>query len=62
MLKIRMTWFDLLGSLYLKSNGGIWKSMHDFLFNFNSKHEAKCHRLEDIAFENTWPNGHIGHR
>ena len=37
-------------ALYAKANGGIWKSMHDFLFNFNSNYMAKCHRLEDTAF------------
>ena len=30
-------------------NVAICKSMYDFLFNFNSNHEAKCHRLEDTA-------------
>ena len=33
----------------VKANGAICKSMYDFLFNFNSNHDAKCHRLEDTA-------------
>ena len=41
--------FDLSRSLKVKANGAICKSMYDFLFHFNSNHDAKCHRLEDTA-------------
>ena len=33
----------------MKTNDAIWKSMSDFLFNFNSNYKAKCHGLEDTA-------------
>ena len=47
--EICLTSFDLSRSLKVKANGAICKSMYDFLFNFNSNHDAKCHRLEDTA-------------
>ena len=33
-----------------QANGVTRPANHDFLFNFNSNHEAKYHRLEDTAF------------
>ena len=48
-LKYAWPRFDLSRSLKVKANGAICKSMYDFLFNFNSNHDAKCHRLEDTA-------------
>ena len=60
--------FDLSRSLQVKANGAICNSMYDFLFNFNSNHEAKsiydflfnfngnhgpiCKRLQVTAFWN----------
>ena len=49
MPKIRMTWFDLSGSLKVKVNGTIWKEIPNFLFNFNSNDVPKVRRFEDIA-------------
>ena len=44
--------FDLSRSLQVKANGAIWKSIYDFLFNFNGNHGPNCTRFEVTALWN----------
>ena len=41
-----------LRSLQVKANAAIWKSIHDFLFNFNGKYGPICKRFEVTALRN----------
>ena len=44
--------FDLSRSLQVKSNAAIWKSIHDFLFNFNGNYGPICKRFQVTALRN----------
>ena len=44
--------FDLSRSLQVKANAAIWKSIHDFLFNFNGNYGPICKRFEVTALRN----------
>ena len=44
--------FDLSRSLQVKANSAIWKSIHDFLFNFNGNYGPICKRFQDTALRN----------
>ena len=44
--------FDLSRSLQVKANGVIWKSIYDFLFNFNGNYRPICKRFQVTALWN----------
>ena len=44
--------FDLSRSLQVKANAAIWKSIHDFLFNFNGNYGPICKRFQVTALRN----------
>ena len=44
--------FYLSRSLQVKANGAIWKSIYDFLFNFNGNHGPICKRFQVTALWN----------
>ena len=44
--------FDLSRSLQVKANCAIWKSIHDFLFNFNGNYGPICKRFQVTALRN----------
>ena len=44
--------FDLSRSPQVKANGAIWKSIYDFLFNFNGNYGTICERFQVTALWN----------
>ena len=44
--------FDLSRSPQVKANGAIWKSIYDFLFNFNGNRGPICKRFQVTALWN----------